>query len=324
MRGDYRFYVTIISLFILLWIFSFTFSQGNTIINKHNRQWLFLNNKTKSTLVKSLCIYTNTNWIKKHLTFKHHNFVFNLYDSNDIVSNEIHKKSKWEASIVNKILYLLNETSIQFGKELSFLDIGANIGWFTTIIAKHGWNTIAFEPMNNNIEILSRNLCDNDIKNARVFHTGLSDNDKQCWIIAGHINKGDGVMVCDKKPENSFRHQNGYDYSLIQEINMTRLDDYLNFDYYPPIGIAKIDVEGHEFNVLKGGIQWLTKYTPYYIFMELWTIDMDLILFMYKLNYYISNKDCEDIVIDASNIKIFLGKYKSQTDFCFVYKILIE
>ena len=285
----------------------------------------FLSSKVSSTKISNFCKFEKKGWRTKNIQFGHYNILFNLLEDNDIVSGHIFRHSTWETGIINTILHVLNKTTLKLGYNVSFLDIGANIGYFTTIIAKHGYNTISFEPMNENIDILSRNLCDNNV-DPIVFHTALGDKEDTCWVISGYINKGDGIIVCDKKPKNIFKGSDNHLYMLRHEINVNLLDNYLNFDNnYPRIAVVKIDVEGFEEKVLNGGLQWLKNFPPYYIFMEFFLSNKpEFIHFLYELGYIMANWNCENPVLLENDVPSFFKLNPTVRDVCFINKKLSE
>ena len=256
----------------------------------------FLNNYT---IIDNPCINYNIDntWrYRDKLKVGDHYFNFALFGNNDIVSNNIFKYSKWEEENVKTILKALTDISLLTNNNnISFIDIGSNIGWFTVIIAKHGWNTISFEPMNENINIISRNICNNNISNKiDIYHIGLGNKEEKCWLVSGEINIGDGVLICGKKPSYVFK-KDGYVYKIRQEINVNKLDDYkLN----NPIGVMKIDVEGYEENVLRQSL-------------------FDL---MYEMDYFIASPFCEYPLLNKSHIFNYINKYNKYSDICFVHK----
>lgn len=320
---------------VIIYIISYVSINGLYRTDDHNlneptidpKNWSsFLSPNIRSTMVSNFCIFKQKKeWRTKQIQYGNFTLLFNLLGDNDIVSKNIYIHSTWETKILQRILHVLHETTIRLKTNVSFLDIGSNIGWFTTIIAKHGYNTISFEPMNDNIAILSKNLCDNQL-NPIVFHTALGDTEGKCWLISGDINKGDGIVVCDKKPLDKFKGGDNHVYSLRQEINVNLLDNYLNNDHiFPPITVMKIDVEGFEERVFKGGIQWLKRFPPYYIFMEFFLSNKpEFIQFLYELGYFLADENCENPILLQGDILVYFKVNPHIRDVCFINKILLN
>jgi FkbM family methyltransferase len=130
-----------------------------------------------------------------------------------------------------------------------FLDVGANVGSFT-LLAKGYSNTqfISFEPVKKTFNILKENIELNNISNVILINKGLS-NDKEDKIIyiPGEDNLG-GSSVISSSQKIQYEELCSFDI----------LDNYI--DYEPDL--IKIDVEGHEYSVLEGGLNLLKKYHP--------------------------------------------------------------
>jgi len=295
-------------------------------IKEEEQTWSFLSKKYQDTRVESYCKVRQEKWRNKLVKINNYDIHFNLLGSDDIVSESIYRHGSWEISIVQTILLVLKKTSEKRGGiDISFLDIGANIGWFTTIIAKHGYNTIAFEPLHVNIEIMSSNICNNNIESkVTVFNTGLGLKEDTCWVISGHINIGDGIIKCGTKPDNSYKEPgSGHIYYLRQEISINLLDHYLdNININPPIGVMKIDVEGYEENVFRGGLNFLKNYPPWYILIEIiYSYNTEFIHLLYEYGYYIATPTCENPVMDEKQVPNHMNLYlKSSPDICFIHK----
>lgn len=121
-----------------------------------------------------------------------------------------------------------------------FIDIGANIGYYTTIMAKLCKNIIAFEPVDENYRIILDNLKMNQIQNVTVEKKAISFN-KYDKIFLSDI--GHGMHSITEKSTN--------DYQTIETVG---LEDYFfskNIDIYTTDIVIKSDTEGHELEVLK-------------------------------------------------------------------------
>jgi FkbM family methyltransferase len=119
-----------------------------------------------------------------------------------------------------------------------FLDIGANVGGYTILAsAVAGSRTMAFEPVPATYHRLLRNLRLNHVEDrARAFELGIGDADQTLRMTAdrgglNHVVSGqwDGATV---------------------EVPVRRLDDVVGDE---PSRLIKLDTEGFELNVLRGG-----------------------------------------------------------------------
>lgn len=127
-----------------------------------------------------------------------------------------------------------------------FLDIGANLGVFSLRLApflRYG-HIYAFEPNRLIHELFSRSIHLNGLKNQiELLNIGASDQTGELVLSVpeGHAG-GASVVLVGSNPGD-------------QRIMVRRIDDVLR--ELPAFHIAKIDVEGHELNVLRGMIELL-------------------------------------------------------------------
>ncbi len=128
------------------------------------------------------------------------------------------------------------------------IDVGANIGHHTIIMSQLTGNTgavIAFEPIPYIREQMNESLTLNAISNVKVLPYALSDSEGPMVL---HINRGNvaGSSLVNAKGSEEIAVE-------------LRTLDALNF---PKVDFMKIDVEGFEYHVLKGGVQTIEKCRP--------------------------------------------------------------
>ncbi len=139
-----------------------------------------------------------------------------------------------------------------------FIDIGANIGQYTLVMAQHCSQVHAFEPYPPVYQQLEQHIRNNDIQNICLHRLALGAEDGQMeFYVANGRNDGTNSFVRGKafgnKPAGKYRVYNGDDYCAT-----------LNFER---INLIKMDVEGYEKAVLTGLQQTLRKFRPA-VFME--------------------------------------------------------
>ena len=127
------------------------------------------------------------------------------------------------------------------------LDIGANIGSHTIYWAmeREASKVYAFDPFNRVFDVLARNIELNSLQD-RVFAFNVGLSDEETHAKSGNIFSGNLGST------QFFKEENG-------DFILKTLD---SFNITDPIDLIKIDVEGHEVEVLKGGLNTITKNKP--------------------------------------------------------------
>ena len=143
---------------------------------------------------------------------------------------------QWEEENIDVLFSFLKSDTV-------FLDIGANIGFFTLKLGRRlgpRGKVYAFEPHPQLYELLRRNVFINGLEElVTCFKLALSDNNTiaRLQYPIGHL--GGGHLRPGDIPGHT---------ALDAEVR--RLDDLLGADFR--CDLVKIDVEGHEIGVLDG------------------------------------------------------------------------
>lgn len=127
----------------------------------------------------------------------------------------------------------------------TFIDIGANIGRYTVILAKQAKKVHAFEPFPETYEYLVKNIKLNELTNVHPHQTALWDKEE---IVKFHIKNSSGVNSI-VNPEKAIS---------------TTIVPAFPLDYFgiSQMHLVKIDVEGAEKEVLMGMAESLKIHRP--------------------------------------------------------------
>jgi len=130
-----------------------------------------------------------------------------------------------------------------------FVDIGANLGYYTCLALQAGKSVIAFEPQQQNLQCLFKNLTANGWEDrAEIFPLALSDS---TGLLTLYGASGPSASLIKNWADYSSRFKKIVPVSTLDNILVGRLSSKHLF--------IKIDVEGAEFHVLKGAVKTLQR-----------------------------------------------------------------
>ena len=173
---------------------------------------------------------------------------FNL-DPHDEIAREILHFGAYEKRNI-EIMRALTK-----GLEGAFLDIGANLGNHTVLLAP-GFDTVAaFEPNPSTLQRLRVNLALNGLEGCHVFGHGLSDLNA---TLPFHAETGSNPGASRFLDESS---------SGALDLQVRIGDDVVEESGFGPISALKIDVEGHEERVIAGLARTIAAHGPF-VFLE--------------------------------------------------------
>jgi FkbM family methyltransferase len=130
------------------------------------------------------------------------------------------------------------------------IDVGANIGFFSYVLSKHFKQVFAFEAN----DMLTDTLSAYNSGNITVCHQALSSTAGDATLYIPVRDSMPLVGWASLKPGNC----PGVDEHIQRPIQIVTLDSLAVTD----VGFMKIDVEGHEFEVLEGAYDTISRYRP--------------------------------------------------------------
>lgn len=150
---------------------------------------------------------------------------------------------------VDHIAEILKQKSI---KDVVAIDAGANEGdWSIELLAAFPNSRIAaFEPSKAAYAKLSNRF--KNIPNINCQNLALGKENSNQVLYSDK--EGSGLASLTKRRVDHF----GIDFLHHENVEVTTLDKWTSINGFEP-QLLKIDVEGHELDVLKGSIQTLTK-----------------------------------------------------------------
>ena len=197
-----------------------------------------------------------------------------IFNSSNFLFYNLKKKGAFETTISNNIIKALKfyseKKNITNNKDIFMLDIGGNVGWYPSLLGRYGYSILTFEASEKNSYVLKKNFC-NLIKNSNVviISKGLGSEEKNCSYFIEKHNAGNGMVICDNSKEKLNNEYLKKIYKKENEIEITTLNSFMPYLSNKNIALMKIDVEGHEFQILQGGKELITKYHVPYVVLEL-------------------------------------------------------
>jgi FkbM family methyltransferase len=128
-------------------------------------------------------------------------------------------------------------------------DVGANVGYYSLLASRlvgPAGKVFAFEPFPRNVDLLKKHLRLNDVLNVSLVQSAVSSVNGEVYFesspdpSSGHVSEGHGDL----------------------RIPSVTLDTLVFERSTPPPQVIKIDVEGAELSVLKGGLETLRRCRP--------------------------------------------------------------
>lgn len=172
-----------------------------------------------------------------------------VHSSGDVVSDFIQATGSWEPSetqdLYSTIERYVQKKGIKDRSKLTVLDIGAEVGWYSLGMAHKGYRVFAFEPMKDNWYMLRKSMCKNPSFNITLVSAGLGTRENTCTLYVERVNTGNSHMYC-----GDGNAPGGYFYA-VDTATVYRLDSFA--DFMGDLVAIKMDVEGSEDNVLRGG-----------------------------------------------------------------------
>ena len=152
----------------------------------------------------------------------------------------------------SEILSFLRERFELSTKSTQMIDVGANVGNHIHGLSKYFDFFHAFEPDPRNFQLLKANMA---LRNNVCCHeTALSDKQGRAVLLTDNRNSGKSQII--KKNSQTAQTQNKN--AII--VKTERLDNVISDE--SKVGFIKIDVEGHELQVLKGASRILKQQKP--------------------------------------------------------------
>ena len=168
------------------------------------------------------------------------------YKSNDTFIGQRIALEKYEEYETMLMLRQVNSNSV-------VVDVGANIGYYTILLAQKSKLVYAIEPEAETFEILQKNVTENKLNNVVLIRAAVGGKNEKIKLFKSKLNNGDHRVWGEKNNKE------------VEEVFCRRLDDILENEQY--ISLIKIDTQGWEPAVIDGAKKIIERDSPT-LFME--------------------------------------------------------
>jgi FkbM family methyltransferase len=177
------------------------------------------------------------------------------------------------------------------------LDIGANTGIFTLLAAatRATARVCAFEPLESARKQLHTNIACNPRMAPRIAVSPLALSHRRAVAPFFETINDHGLISTSSTLEQGHAIQVGN--HVRREVATETLDDWMEASDEGPIGLMKIDVEGHEHAVVEGGRQTIRRDRPIIIIEILGAAEVT------ALNSMLAKRDYRDFVLSPVGLR---------------------
>ena len=154
-------------------------------------------------------------------------------------------------------------------KGFTVFDIGANVGYYTLLAAsKVGelGQVYAFEPEQENFEILNKNITLNGYHNVKLMKYAVSDENGHVEMSLSTDNMGDHRT---HKSENAVEGRHSY------QVKAVALDSLFEDEATFP-DVIKMDIQGFEYFALQGMKELINRTSSLILLSEFWPYGMSV------------------------------------------------
>lgn len=182
-----------------------------------------------------------------------------------------------------------------------FIDIGANIGLYSAIIASiigEKGSIYSFEPEPKAFKFLQNTINLNNFKNIHAFQKAASDSEGEIFLYASENNGG------DNRAYDLGKESIGFNKVTVKKIHT---GNFLLSQGINSADLIKIDVQGYEFYVFQGLIDLINNSKKIAIFTEFWPAGLML-----------AKSDPRDLLNLFLELKLDILDIKTQTRYTYL------
>lgn len=205
--------------------------------------WIFLYKTNSRFLVKRSMKFRTWRPIRAYRR-RLNNYVISHYKSDYVIIDgrkmHLDPNDSLRLSLKEYAIFDIKLTDKEIKKGDTIIDLGANIGFWTLYFAQKVGKTgkvFAFEPEPTNLELLQKNVKENNFENIIIENKAVSHSNNKLKLFLSY-------------EANDHRIYDPGDNRKSIEIESIRLDDYFKSD--EKIDFIKSNIQGADFFAIKG------------------------------------------------------------------------
>ena len=206
-------------------------------ITQINEKHITLDNLEK--IIKDSPEFNLAHQFKQGFTSTSEGFDLWIHPNDEILSRSIVYDKIWEPETTKLIKNIIHEGDVG-------IDLGANIGYFTMLMANlvgTSGKIFSFEPEPQNFEILQKNIKQNHLKNVVANQSAIGDMNGKIKLYLSNTNAGWHKVFPKQFVDYEVSDKN-------IDVKICSLDkEFID----KKIDFIKMDIEGYEWNAIKGG-----------------------------------------------------------------------
>ena len=230
-----------------------------------------------------------------------------IKNKNDLIEGSLSNGNQWNNDILLLIGYWIKKYNLKH-----FVNAGSHIGTIALPISKYIRKVTAIEAFPPTYKHFLENIKLNNIKNIDTFNIALGDNENIVYFLDSdhkRIKNNSGGIHAVTEEDIIKNRLSSKLHNKKQKNYMKKLDD-LPIEKFD---IMLIDVEGREYDAIKGGYKKISKNKPI-IIMEIWdnikrksenmvTSKEDVISYIESLNYILFKKINDNYIFFPKGLK---------------------
>ena len=268
--------ILIIALFIFI-LNKIDFNNTPFIFNFFSNKNLSYYQEIQNNFCNNAHLSINKQFEEKimlyNISLNHTTFDMFIYNSFDFLSYQIQLNQSLQGEATLNMLSALKYIGDKYALEnddIVIIDIGANVGWYTTFFGYFKYTVLSFESLPENNYILKKNFCRNNkdffgnLSSVYIINEVLYPFETYCDYYKDKKNSKKNLVLCDKSKEKNLDK----DYIKIDQVKTTKLSNFLPLITNKHVILIRLDLEYEGEMAILSGKELIYKYHIPYIFIE--------------------------------------------------------